>query len=170
MALATEGVDPVAAPAGPPPGPAAPTRPCLPRVLLVDPNDRLRGRLAQVLALHGVTVVGEAADQAGAVRLAGERRPTVAVVDLRAAPNVQGLGIRAVSGGLGLVKALCGVSSGPQVLVHSALGTPGGEPALEAVLRAAGAFGLVPKGMFESRVLLEAILRAHAAWMRTPVP
>ena len=60
------------------------------RVLVVDDTEHVRRVVAEMLALDGFDVVGEAHDGAEAVRLAVELEPHVIVMDLRM-PNVDGL-------------------------------------------------------------------------------
>jgi DNA-binding NarL/FixJ family response regulator len=60
------------------------------RVLVVDDTDHVRTVIADMLALDGFEVVGQARDGAEAVRLAAELDPHVVVMDLRM-PNMDGL-------------------------------------------------------------------------------
>jgi DNA-binding NarL/FixJ family response regulator len=60
------------------------------RVLVVDDTDHVRRVLADMLALDGFEVVGQAADGEEAVRLAIELEPHVIVMDLRM-PTMDGL-------------------------------------------------------------------------------
>jgi DNA-binding NarL/FixJ family response regulator len=60
------------------------------RVLVVDDTDHVREVVVAMLTLDGFDVVGEAADGATAVRLAGELDPHVIVMDLRM-PGMDGL-------------------------------------------------------------------------------
>jgi response regulator NasT len=60
------------------------------RVLVADDTDHVRRVVAEMLALDGFEVVGEAADGEQAVRLAGELQPHVVVMDLRM-PKLDGL-------------------------------------------------------------------------------
>ncbi|MEV4189719.1 response regulator, partial [Streptosporangium canum] len=53
------------------------------RLLIADDEDLIRGALAALLALEDdLEVVAEAATTTDAVRLARERRPDIAVLDL----------------------------------------------------------------------------------------
>jgi DNA-binding NarL/FixJ family response regulator len=57
---------------------------CRIRVLLAEDHDLLRAGLRELLALQpDIEVVAEATDGADAVRLAGEYRPDVVVMDVR---------------------------------------------------------------------------------------
>jgi response regulator NasT len=60
------------------------------RVLVVDDTDHVRRVLADMLALDGFEVVGQAADGEEAVRLATELEPHVIVMDLRM-PEMDGI-------------------------------------------------------------------------------
>jgi CheY-like chemotaxis protein len=60
------------------------------RVLVVDDTDHVRRVVAEMLALDGFEVVGEAEDGAEAVQLAAELEPHVVVMDLRM-PRMDGL-------------------------------------------------------------------------------
>ena len=54
------------------------------RVLLVDPDDRVRESLAGLLCIgHRCVVIGAAGDADGAIALAGQSEPDVIVVDPR---------------------------------------------------------------------------------------
>jgi DNA-binding NarL/FixJ family response regulator len=60
------------------------------RVLVVDDTEHVRRVVAEMLALDGFDVVGEAGDGEEAVRLAAELDPHVVVMDLRM-PVLDGL-------------------------------------------------------------------------------
>ncbi|MBK5307616.1 MAG: response regulator [Frankiaceae bacterium] len=60
------------------------------RVLVVDDTEHVRLVVAEMLALDGFDVVGQARDGTEAVRLAAELDPHVIVMDLRM-PNMDGL-------------------------------------------------------------------------------
>lgn len=53
------------------------------RVVLADPQALVLEGLRQILAAHGVDVVGETRDGATLVQLCGARRPDLALLDLR---------------------------------------------------------------------------------------
>lgn len=60
------------------------------RILVADDTEHVRVLVAQMLALDGFDIVGQAADGEEAVRLAGELDPSVIVMDLHM-PLVDGL-------------------------------------------------------------------------------
>lgn len=60
------------------------------RVLVADDTEHVRRVVAEMLALDGFEVVGEAADGREAVRLTAELEPHVVVMDLRM-PHLDGL-------------------------------------------------------------------------------
>ncbi len=60
------------------------------RILLVDDHPLTREALASLLAQHGFTVVGEAADGAEALERAGELAPDLVLLDL-SMPGMDGL-------------------------------------------------------------------------------
>jgi DNA-binding NarL/FixJ family response regulator len=60
------------------------------RVLVADDTDHVRRVVAEMLALDGFEVVGQAADGEQAVHLAAELEPHVVVMDLRM-PKLDGL-------------------------------------------------------------------------------
>jgi DNA-binding NarL/FixJ family response regulator len=60
------------------------------RVIVADDSDAVREVLCALLAAHGHTVVGAAADGCEAVDLVDEKRPTVVVLDHRM-PRMTGL-------------------------------------------------------------------------------
>ena len=60
------------------------------RVLVVDDTDHVRRVVAEMLALDGFEVVGEAADGAQAVQMTTDLEPHVVVMDLRM-PVMDGL-------------------------------------------------------------------------------
>lgn len=69
-------------------GPKVPQRPG--RVLIVDDDPLVRETLRELLEGYGFEVVGEAANGAEAVRLAGERAPEVVLMDVRM-PEMDGI-------------------------------------------------------------------------------
>jgi DNA-binding NarL/FixJ family response regulator len=65
-------------------------------VLLADDDERFRGLVRSVLEDDGYAVVAEAGDASGAIALAAEHDPDIAVVDL-VLPGAQGLSaVRAI--------------------------------------------------------------------------
>lgn len=102
------------------------------RVVVVDDSVPLLETLLVALASHpGIEVVGTAGDGAGAVRVVGEVRPDVVLLDLRLGD----------AWGLDLVPALSAGDPSPGVVVFSASDMITREVAL-----AAGAQGQVAKG------------------------
>ncbi|MFE3446098.1 protein kinase [Nocardia sp. NPDC059180] len=57
------------------------------RVVLADDSALLRGGITRLLRDEGIDVVGEAGDAQTLLRMVGEYRPTVAVVDIRMPPT-----------------------------------------------------------------------------------
>ncbi|MCC3301291.1 response regulator [Arthrobacter sp. zg-Y895] len=75
-------------------------------VLLADDHSAIRGGLRMILeSIGGFTVVGEAADGAGAVRMARALRPDVVLMDLRM-PGMDGIAATAEITGEGLAAVL----------------------------------------------------------------
>ncbi|UWX77332.1 response regulator transcription factor [Arthrobacter jinronghuae] len=75
-------------------------------VLLADDHSAIRGGLRMILeSIGGFTVVGEAADGAGAVRMARALRPDVVLMDLRM-PGMDGIAATAEITGEGLSAVL----------------------------------------------------------------
>jgi DNA-binding NtrC family response regulator len=84
--------------------------PRAPRVLVVDPNVKLRRAVLETLRRHDLTVA-EAADILGALTALREWRPTVAVVELR---------LRNGRTGLEALHALQGMDPALRVVIHAA--------------------------------------------------
>jgi CheY-like chemotaxis protein len=112
-------------------GPTAEASP--PRtILLVDDDDRIRHNLALLLRWSGGwVVVGEAPDGVSALRLAGELRPAVVLLDRWLADG----------DGLGVVPRLRALAQPPLVVMLSAEV----DPALQRQALALGAVGWLEK-------------------------
>ena len=132
--------------------PAAPLRPArLARVLLVDDHELAREALRSVLsAEQGFSVVGEAADGGAAVRLAGQARPDLVLMDVRM-PGMDGLAA---------TRALLAEHPGMTVVMLSS--HEDRSLVLEALR--AGAAGYLLKGASKQEVL--AVLHAAVAGER----
>ncbi|MGX1848818.1 response regulator [Streptomyces sp. NPDC055299] len=102
------------------------------RVLLADDEEMIRHSVRLILRhADGIEVVAEAANSAGAVRLAAEHRPDVVLLDIR----------MPVLDGLAAVEPLIALAPAPQVVMLTTFGDE------ENVLRAlrAGATGFLLK-------------------------
>ncbi|MFE3886710.1 response regulator [Streptomyces lydicus] len=118
------------------------------RVLLADDEEMIRHGVRLILRhADGIEVVAEAADGAGAVRLAAEHRPDVVLLDIR----------MPVLDGLAAVEPLVALAPAPQVVMLTTFGDE------ENVLRAlrAGATGFLLKD--EGPQALISAVRAAAA-------
>ncbi len=104
----------------------------LPRVLVADDHDMLRGALAELLVQAGFDVVGQAADGADAVALAKELAPDVVLMDLR----------MPVLGGLDATRLIKDARSATQVVLLTAFESP----ALQQQAEEAGCFAYLVKG------------------------
>ena len=118
------------------------------RILLVDDHPTIRFGLRHLLASSGFEVVGEAEDAAGAIRLVGELRPDLVLLDLRLGEHS---GIEVCRE----IKAL--PEAPPRVLVFSAHSSV--EDVAGATL--AGADGYLQKGV-EGEELIDAVRRTVA--------
>jgi DNA-binding NarL/FixJ family response regulator len=105
-----------------------------PRVLIVDDHAPFRAAAGRVLAAAGFDVVAGAADAAGALRLAGELRPDVVVVDVQL-PD---------SDGFALARELAGTPGAPVVVLVS------GRPRSDygRLVERSGARGFIDKAEF----------------------
>ncbi|WP_440065924.1 response regulator transcription factor [Streptosporangium sp. OZ121] len=120
------------------------------RLLIADDEDLIRGALAALLALEDdLDVVAEAATTTDAVRLARERRPDIAVLDLEMPPAD---GLRAAQA----IRA--------ELPVRIVLVTRHARPGVLRRALAAGVSGFVPKTTPASR--LAEIIRDVAAGRR----
>jgi two-component system, NarL family, response regulator DesR len=120
------------------------------RLLLADDEDLLRGALAALLALEeDLTVVAEAATTTGAVELAREHRPDIALLDLEMPPAD---GLRAAE----QIRA--------ELPTRVVLVTRHARPAVLRRALSAGVSGFVPKTTPAAR--LAEILREVAAGRR----
>jgi DNA-binding NarL/FixJ family response regulator len=118
-------------------------------VLLADDDERFRGLVRSVLEDDGYAVVAEAGDAQGAIDLAAEHDPDIAVVDL-VLPGAHGLSA---------VRALRDARPGRAVLVLSSLF----DPAVEQEALELGA-GYLDKT--EGLDALEAAIEAEVARRR----
>jgi len=101
-------------------------------VLLIDDSPAMRTALRGLLQDAGFLVVGDAADGADGVAMAGRLQPDVVVTDLRL-PTLDGVGV---------TRQLTGAFPHIQVVVFSVNDTHQSEQAA----RAAGAYAFLPKG------------------------
>jgi len=114
------------------------------RVVVVDADDRTRDSIAGLLGIRGrFRVVGGAGHLGGAIRLVGELRPDVVIMDPR---------LPDVSAGVALIRAIRDIDPGIRILVL------GWSPALEHDSLEAGADAFVRK-TFRPSELAEAISR-----------
>jgi DNA-binding NarL/FixJ family response regulator len=104
----------------------------LPRLLVVDDHDMLRGALVELLVQAGFEVVGEAADGADAVALAKQLEPEVVLMDLR----------MPVLGGLDATRLIKDARPATQVVLLTAFDSP----ALQQQAEEAGCFAYLVKG------------------------
>ena len=104
----------------------------LPRLLVVDDHDMLRGALVELLVQAGFEVVGEAADGADAVALAKQLEPEVVLMDLR----------MPVLGGLDATRLIKDANPATQVVLLTAFDSP----ALQQQAEEAGCFAYLVKG------------------------
>lgn len=118
----------------------------LPTLLLVDDDDVFRGRLARALTARGFAV-SAAADVTGALALAREDSPELAVVDLKLPDGT----------GLELVKALKAADPGTEIVVLTGYGSIA--TAVEAVKLGARHYLTKPADADE---ILQALGRAEA--------
>jgi DNA-binding NarL/FixJ family response regulator len=115
-------------------------------VLLADDDERFRGLVRSVLEDDGYAVVAEAGDASGAIALAAEHDPDIAVVDL-VLPGAQGLSA---------VRAIREARPTRAVLVLSSLFDP-------AVEQEAGELGVGYLDKTEGLDALEAAIDAQVA-------
>ena len=117
------------------------------RVLLVDDHPTVRFGLKHLLESAGDEVTGEAGNAADALRLAGELRPDVVLLDLRLGQD----------SGIEVCREIKALPDAPRVLVFTA--HTGTEDIAGATL--AGADGYLHKGV-AGEELIEAVGRTHA--------
>jgi len=108
------------------------------KILVVDDDERFRGRLVKALAARGYDAL-EAGDVDSAVALAREARPGRAIVDLKMPGR----------SGLELVSELCGIDPAIQILVLTGYGSIA--TAVEAVRR--GALDYLSKPLDTEQIL-----------------
>jgi DNA-binding NarL/FixJ family response regulator len=109
-----------------------------PRVLLVDDAAAIRNAVRGLLEDAGIEVVGEAADGAEGVAMAGSLRPDVVLMDLRMPSR----------DGFQATEQIAREHPGIRVVVLSAYES---EESADAVL-AAGAYAFLPKGCGPDRI------------------
>jgi DNA-binding NarL/FixJ family response regulator len=109
-----------------------------PRVLVVDDAVAIRNAIRGLLEDAGIEVVGEAADGAQGVAMAGSLRPDVVLMDLRMPSR----------DGFQATEEIAREHPGIRVVVLSAYES---EESANAVL-AAGAFAFLPKGCGADRI------------------
>ncbi len=117
------------------------------RVLLVDDHPTVRFGLKHLLESAGDEVTGEAGNAADALRLAGELRPDVVLLDLRLGQD----------SGIEVCREIKALPDAPRVLVFTA--HTGAEDIAGATL--AGADGYLHKGV-AGEELIGAVGRTHA--------
>ena len=130
------------------PMPSDPLQSGLPRVIVVDADDRIRESLIGLLGIsHRVAIVGSAGDAARALDLAAIEQPDIIVIDPR---------LPDVTGGLACIRRLRATVPGVRVLaLCSAEAMDGGQVA-------ATVDGCVRK-TFRPDDLMAAILDTHAS-------
>ena len=126
----------------------------LPRLLVVDDHDMLRGALVELLVQAGFDVVGQAADGADAVALAKELEPEVVLMDLR----------MPVMGGLDATRLIKDACPSTQVVLLTAFESP----ALEQQAGEAGCFAYLVKGIPPGTLRL--VLHQAVACRRSLLP
>jgi len=102
------------------------------RVLVVDDEDALRRAFRRVLEARGMEVVGEAANGAEAVEMAGYVDADVVLTDLR----------MPVMDGIQVARAISALDAPPKVIILSAYA----DPSLQNEATEAGASGWLLKG------------------------
>ncbi len=117
------------------------------RILLVDDHPTVRFGLRHLLVSAGFEVVGEAEDAAGALRLVGELRPDLVLLDLRLGED----------SGIEVCREIKALYEAPRVLVFSAHSSV--EDVAGATL--AGADGYLHKGV-GGEELIDAVRRTVA--------
>lgn len=109
------------------------------RVLIADDTEFFRAALKDILQGAGFEVVGEAADGAEALRLAGELRPDLVILDV----------VMPVKNGLEAAKAISALALPLKIVMCTSLGY---EPIVEEAIRS-GASGYIIKPLSETKVL-----------------
>lgn len=119
------------------------------RVLLADDHPIFRDGLARTLADAGITVVGQAGDGEEAVRLAGDLRPDLVLLDISMPKG----------GGLGALRLIRAFPEPPHVAMLTA--SEEQEDLVEAMR--AGALGYVLKGVGAGELvdLVHALAKGH---------
>jgi DNA-binding NarL/FixJ family response regulator len=111
--------------------------------LIVDDSPLFLDGAADLLGRQGIDVAAVAASSDEAIRLAGELRPDVALVDVDLGDE----------DGFELTEKLSGISGGPKVILVSTHA----EEDLAHLIASSSALGFVPKARLSAEAILELV-------------